>query len=415
MPDVRLPVEGVTLAKGLCHMLDQAGAPPPITRRGTIPVMTLACGVMIANIYVCQPLLDEMARGFGVAEHSAGLVAVAAQVGYALGILFVVPLADVAEPRRLVRWLMAVAALGLFGAAAAPGLAALVLASLVVAAATVVPQILIPLATGLAPPERRGRVIGALQTGLILGILLSRTLSGAVATYAGTWRASYLVAGVLTAALFLLLPSFMPARPAQQAPGYGALLRSLPPLLVLRPMRVSAALGFCVFGAFSAFWATLAFHLASPAFGLGAAATGLFGLWGAPGAILAPLGGRLADRIGADKVNMLALACAGLSFVFAGFGGRTSLLALVAAVNLLDFGLQSGQIANQARVFALGDDIRARLNTVYMVGVFAGGAAGSLAGTLAWSFAGWPGVCAFAAALVAVGALYLAAETVRWR
>lgn len=388
----------------------------PGARRGTVPVMATACGVMVGNIYLCQPLLAEMARGFGVAEQAAGLVAVAAQVGYALGILFVVPLADVAEPRKLLRWLMAVTALGLFGAAVAPGLAPLILASAVVAAATVVPQILIPLATSLAPKERRGRVIGALQTGLILGILLSRTVSGNIASLVGSWRAAYLLAGLVTAGLFLLLPAFLPAHlPPRRQQSYPALLRSLPGLLALGPVRVSAALGFCVFAAFSAFWATLAFHLATPAFGLGAAAAGLFGLWGAPGAILAPLGGRLADRIGSNLVNLMSLCFAGAAFLLAGTWGAVSVLGLVATVNLLDFGLQSGQVANQARVFGLGDDIRARLNTVYMVATFGGGAFGSFVGTAAWGRWGWPGVCMTSGILVLLAALVLMVATLRGR
>jgi len=376
--------------------------------------MAAACGVMVGNIYLCQPLLDEMARGFGVAEQAAGLVAVAAQVGYALGILFVVPLADVSEPRRLLRWLMAATALGLLAAAAAPSLAPLILASAVVAAATVVPQILIPLATSLAPKERRGRVIGALQTGLILGILLSRTVSGNVAALVGSWRASYLLAGLVTAGLFLLLPSFLPAHvPPRRQRSYAALLRSLPGLLALAPVRVSAALGFCVFAAFSAFWATLAFHLATPAFGLGAAAAGLFGLWGAPGAILAPLGGRLADRVGSNLVNLMSLCFAGAAFLMAGTWGAASILALIAGVNLLDFGTQSGQVANQARIFGLGDDIRARLNTVYMVATFGGGAFGSFVGTVAWGRWGWQGVCLTSGLLVLLAALILMAATLR--
>ncbi|MGI4796588.1 MAG: MFS transporter [Janthinobacterium lividum] len=386
----------------------------PIVRRGTIAVMSIACGVMVGNIYLCQPLLDEIARSFGVAERTAGFVAVAAQIGYAIGILFVVPLADVSEPKRLVRLLMGVTTVGLIGASFAPGIPLLVVASLVVAAATVVPQMLIPLATSLVEPERRGRVIGSLQTGLIMGILLSRTVSGTAATIAGTWRAPYLLAAVATAALFFVLPSFMPDHVARRSKqSYAALLKSLPPLLALGPVRVSAGLGFCVFAAFSAFWATLAFHLATPAFGLGAAATGLFGLWGAPGAILAPIGGRLSDRVGSNLVNLTALACAGLAFAVAGTIGATSVLALVVAVNFLDFGLQSGQVANQARIFALGNDIRARLNTVYMVAVFGGGAFGSLAGTVAWSAAGWTGVCALSGALVALAAAILAVSWAR--
>jgi predicted MFS family arabinose efflux permease len=156
--------------------------------------------------------------------------------------------------------------------------------------------------------------------------------------------------------------------------------------------------------------ATLAFHLATPVFGLGAAATGLFGLWGAPGAILAPMGGRLSDRFGSNVVNAGELACTVASFLVAGTLGATSLLALVVTVNLLDFGLQSGQVANQARIFALGNDIRARLNTVYMVAVFRGGAIGSLVGTLAWSAAGWAGVCIVSGLLVAAAVGILAAS-----
>ncbi len=380
----------------------------PQAQRFSLLVMSAACGVTVGNIYICQPLLDEMTRAFGVGERAAGMVAVAAQVGYALGILLVVPLADVAEPRRLVRVLLAVTTLGLLGAAVAPGLPALVLATLVIAAATVVPQAIIPLAASLATPRRRGRVIGALQTGLILGILLSRTVSGVAAHYAGTWRASYLLAAVLSGVFVLLLPPFMPVVAGRRGTGsYLALLRSLLPLLGHGKLLVSMALGFCVFGAFSAFWATLAFHLASPAFGLGPAATGFFGLWGVAGAMLAPMGGRLSDRWGSNWVNAGALLCAALAFAFAGVLGATSLLALVLATNLLDFGLQSGQIANQTRIFSIGPDMGARLNTVYMVAVFGGGAAGSLLGTLAWTSAGWPGVCLVAAALIAAGALIL--------
>ncbi len=373
----------------------------------TLFIYALACGVMVGNLYVCQPLLDEIARSFQVPERVAGLVSVAAQLGYGLGILLLVPLADIARPRRLLRWLIVATSAGLLVAAAAPTIAVLIAASLAFAAATVVPQILVPLASAMVAAERRGRVIATLQTGFVLGILLSRTISGAIAYAAGSWRAPFLFAAVATGVLSAILPRYLPIAAPAQSRSYGALLRSLPPLLRLPPLRMSAALGFCLFGAFSAFWSTLAFHLAGPPFGLGVAATGLFGLWGAPGAILAPVMGRLADRIGPWWINAFSLACGALAFALAGLVGRGSLWALVGAVNLLDLGLQSGQIANQTRIFKLGDDIRARLNTVYMVGVFGGGAVGSLAGTLAWHAAGWAGVCGLAGGLVAVAAVGL--------
>jgi predicted MFS family arabinose efflux permease len=386
---------------------------PGAARRGTVVVYAVACGIMVGNLYICQPLLDDIARNLRIGEPMAGLVSVAAQVGYALGILLLVPLADIAEPARLLRWLIVATTAGLVLAAAAPGITLLIAASLVFAAATVVPQILIPLATGLVPPERRGRVIASLQTGFILGILLSRTVAGAVASLSGTWRAPFLLAAIGTGTLYFILPRYVPPGARGHARSYGALLLSMVPLLRYRLLRTSMALGFCVFGAFSVFWSTLAFHLASPAFGLGAAAAGLFGLWGAPGAILAPVAGRLADRVGSGWINFASLVCAGLAFLIAGTLGATSILALVAVVNLLDYGLQSGQIANQTRIFTLGAAIRARLNTVYMVGSFAGGAFGSLGGTMAWHLAGWHGSCALAIGLVAVGGVVLAISS-RW-
>jgi predicted MFS family arabinose efflux permease len=384
---------------------------PPSARRGTVFVYALTCGVMVGNLYICQPLLHDIALGLHLTEPVAGFVTVAAQVGYALGILLLVPLADIAEPARLLRWLILATSAGLVVAGAAPGITILIAASLVFAAATVVPQILVPLATALVPPDRRGRVIASLQTGFVLGILLSRTIAGAVASLAGTWRAPFFLAALTTGALYFVLPRFLVAAPRGHARSYGSLLRSMLPLLRHRLLRTSMALGFCVFGAFSVFWSTLAFHLATPAFGLGAAAAGLFGLWGAPGAILAPMAGRLADRLGSGWINAGSLLCAGLAFIAAGTLGATSILALVAVVNLLDFALQSGQIANQTRIFTLGANIRGRVNTVYMVGVFGGGAFGSLAGTTAWHYAGWRGACALAMALIALGGLVLATAT----
>ncbi|WFS00241.1 MFS transporter [Rhizobium tumorigenes] len=248
-----------------------------------------------------------------------------------------------------------------------------------------------------------------MTTGLVMGILLSRTVSGLVAGYTDSWRASYGLAAVLTLILFFFVPAFMPQRPqTTQKMSYGKLLASLVPLLKHRPLLLSMGMNFLAFGAFSAFWATLAFHLASPAFGLGAAAAGLFGLWGAPGALMAPIGGRLADRWGSSRVNALAFCALLASFAIAATLGTTHLLALVVAVNLLDFGLQSGQIANQTRIFAIGHEIRGRLNTMYMVSTFSGGALGAFAGGMAWTLAGWIGVCLVCICLICLAATLLA-------
>jgi len=381
-------------------------------RPGTLLVMSIACGVMVANIYLCQPLLAGLATAFGVPQQQASLVSVACQVGYACGILFIVPLADIVQSRRLVLALMTLSVAGLLAAAASAGIMMLLAASLVLAAASVVPQVLIPISTTLVQPDRRARAVSTLVTGLVLGILLSRALSGVVAQM-WTWQAAYLAQATSVVMTTVLLSAFVPSREPAARSGYLALLVSLPPLFRHAELRLSMTLGFCGFAAFSAMWATLTFHLEGAPFHMGSAAAGLFGLWGAPGALLAPMVGRLSDRWGSAKVNLVGLASIGLSFVLAFTFGRASVVGLVLAVNLLDFGVQSSQVANQARIFGLPEQIRARLNTLYMVINFAGGALGALAGGIAWAHAGWTGVCALAFCLtaIAVGALAVSA----WR
>jgi predicted MFS family arabinose efflux permease len=387
-----------------------------MTARNYLTVAAAAAGITVANVYLCQPLLAAIAADFMLGPERAGWVASAAQAGYAVGILLIVPLADHADPRRLLRILLACACTALLAAACSPGIGVLVTAAFAISLASVVPQILVPLAVAAAPPERAGRAVAAMQTGIILGILLSRTVSGGVAQWSGSWRTSYLVAGVLNAVVLVVLPRYLPARAPSTATRmtYSQLIASLPALLGRWPgLRLSAALGATVFGAFSAFWATLAFHLAQPPFGYGSAQAGLFGLWGLAGALLAPRAGRLADRFGADAVNAFSIFTAALGFALFIGGGEASLLALVIGVNLLDFGNQAGQIANQARIFRLDPAARARLNTVYMVLTFAGGAAGSLLGVLAWHSAGWRAVGMTGSALLAMAALAVGASLAR--
>ncbi len=370
--------------------------------------MALACGVTVANIYMCQPLLAEFARDFGVPESRAGLVAVGTQVGYALGILFLTPLVDIAQPARLLRWLIALTSASLALAAFAPNISTLAVASLVLSVTTIVPQVLISLAPSMAAPERRGQMVGAMMTGLVSGILLSRTAAGLIAEAAGSWRASYIAAACLTGALFFLLPRFLPERPPRQDRiGYGALLSSLPDLLAHPRLRVSMGINFFTFAAFSGVWASLAFHLQGEPFSLGPAAIGLFGLWGAPGALLAPMVGRLADRWGAGRVNLLGVGALAAALALAASVGATHVLAVVVALNFLDFGQQSGQVANQTRIFGIDPLMRGRLNTLYMTASFTGGALGSFSAAYAWGLAGWAGVCGVAGVFVAGAAVVL--------
>jgi predicted MFS family arabinose efflux permease len=275
-------------------------------------------------------------------------------------------------------------------------------ASYLLGTISVTPQLVVPYAAGMAPAERRGRTVGAVMSGLLVGILLSRTLSGAVGAHAG-WRAVYWLACglmlVLSGVLAMLLPRQHPTRRIS----YGELLRSLPPLLAREPvLRRHAIVGALGFAAFSAFWTTLSFHLAALPEHYGSQTAGLFGLVGAAGAGAAIVAGRLADRIGPRPLNGVALGVAALSFGVMAAAG-SSLLWLAVGVVGMDAGVQGSQISNQARIYALAPELRNRLNSVYIVCYFLGGASGSALGSQAWTLAGWRGVCVLGMLLCAGG------------
>ncbi len=374
----------------------------------TIFIMAVASALTVANVYFNQALLPAIATGFSVSPREAGLVATLSQLGYALGIVLVVPLGDRAEPRSLIRFLLLGVAVVLLAASSSPTLSILAFLSVLICMGTCVPQIVLPLAAGLAQPERRGRVIAAVQTGLILGILLSRTLAGLAGATFG-WRPVYVIAAVLMAVSALILPAILPRRgSAPTALLYLPLLASLWGLLRREPqLRLSCLLGATTFAAFSAFWTTIAFRLGQPPFGLDLGGIGLFALWGGIGGLASPMAGGLIDRFGQDRASAATIGIAALTFVIA-ITFPTQYVALVVAANLISFGLSVGQIANQARIFALGSEARSRLNTVYMAITFAGSAVGSAAGGTAWASWGWMGVCVFALVCVAIAAVALA-------
>lgn len=387
----------------------RATAPTPSTapaRPVNVLLFAVAGAVTVANIYFPQPLLAAVARGLDVSVRTAGLIASAAQIGYALGILLLVPLADTARLRRLTSVLLALTTAALLVAASAPGVVTLALATLALSTTTVLPQILTPVAAVRAGPGRQGRAVGLVGLGLTLGSTLSRTVAGAVTDASGTWRAAYLVAAVATAALLLVLPRRLPERLGSRGhTSYAGLLAGLPGLLAAhRALRVSALLGACVFAAFSVFWAVLAFHLAAPPLGYGPGAAGLFGVLTLPAALLSATAGPLTDRYGAQVVSA---AWAGAHGARARRGGPGPVLpvALVAGANLLVVGVSSCQVANQARIFGIGRAVAARVNTVFMLATFGGGALGSLAGSWLYAEHGWAAAVLAAGAFVALGGL----------
>jgi predicted MFS family arabinose efflux permease len=364
--------------------------------------LAIGCGITVANLYYSQPLLATMAWNLDVPEDRLGIVSALTQAGYAAGLLLLVPLGDALERRRLLLTMLAIVTCMLAAVALAPGIVWLAVASLLLGAATVVPQMLVPFAAGLAGPAERGWVVGRLMSGLLVGLLAARTVSGFVSEQFG-WRVVYWMAAGLTVLLAGVYARILPTSyPAQQLT-YGQLLRSFGRLLAAEPVvRQSCLFGATAFGAFSVFWTTLAFHLARPPFEFGSADVGLFGLAGIAGALAAPIAGKVADRRGPMLLIGAGLMLALLSFgLFLGFGQH--LVGLVAGVLLLDFGVQSSHISNQARIYSLPPEMHNRLNSVYMVAFFLGGAAGSALATYAWSEWGWAGVCTAGAGFALAG------------
>lgn len=360
--------------------------------RGLLPFVGLASGVSVASIYYNQPLLLEISRTFHVSAGRGGAVAVATQLGYATGILLIVPLGDVLERRRLVAWLFGAVALALAGAGFAASFWSLVAASVAIGIGAAVTHVLVPLAPELAAPGEGGKAIGTVMSGLLLGVLLGRTVSGAIAELWG-WRSVFLLAAVGTGTFVPLLRWRLPELPPPKAVPYAAALRSLSTLVLQEPvLREASLVSFLAFAAFIGFWTNLAFFLGSPHYRLGAGVAGSFGLLGAVGVCAASIAGRLSDRHGARFTLTLALTLLSAGYVLLWIFGY-HLAGLVAGVVVLDAGQQGMQISNQTRVFALSSTARSRLNSVYMIAFFLGGALGSALSAAAWSRWQWEGVC----------------------
>ena len=390
MPDFTPPPAGLVPA-------------PPLTRT-LVLVMAASVGATVANLYYNQPMLGAIGADLAASPAAVGLIPTATQLGFGLGLLLLVPLGDQMDRRRLILAQSAGLAVALVAAALAPGAATLVFASVAVGLGSALVHQIVPLAAEMAPPERRGATVGTVMSGLLLGILLARVVSGAVAALAG-WRAMFWLGAGLAVLIAALLARTLPSRRAP--PGsvpYGRLLLSLLTLVREEPaLRRAALTQAALFGSFSAFWSILALRLQTPPFAFGSFAAGLFGLVGAVGVLAAPLAGRTADARGPYVVIALGTTASLAAWVFLGL--VPGLAGLIVGVLVLDLGVQMTLIANQAVIFALRPQSTGRVNTVFMVTMFLGGALGSLAASMSWARGGWALVATTGALFAAVALL----------
>lgn len=369
-----------------------------------ILLMSVATGLAVASNYYAQPLLDTIARAFNLSASSAGFIVTAAQLGYAAGLLFLVPLGDMFERRMLIVSMTLLAAGGMLITASSQSLTMMIVGTALTGLFSVVAQILVPLAATLASPDKRGKVVGTIMSGLLLGILLARTVAGLLASLGG-WRTVYWVASVLMVAMALALWRGLPKVKQENHLNYPQLLASVFSLFTQdKLLRTRALLGCLTFANFSILWTSMAFLLAAPPFNYSEGVIGLFGLAGAAGALGARPAGGLADKGKSHMTTTAGLVLLLLSWAAIWYG-HVSVLALIVGILVLDLTVQGVHITNQTVIYRVQPEARNRLTAGYMTSYFIGGAAGSLISASAWQHAGWSGVCGIGAIVAALNLL----------
>lgn len=360
--------------------------------------MAAVTGLIVANLYYGQPLIVLMAQELGITEAQAGTTTYLAQAGYAIGMLFMIPLGDKIERKKQIMITSCFAVLALLWVATAQNFVILQLAFFLIGASSIVPQLILPMSVALSSESQRGQVIGTVMSGLLIGILISRTISGAVGAWLG-WRAMFWIAAAVGFVLVILMALFLPQNKPSFKGSYRVLYQSLWSLWkeekVLRTISFINALCFAQFGAF---WTTMVLLLSLEPFEYDSAAIGLFGLVGACGAFAAPWVGKIGGRGGATRLIRLGVFMMLASFV-AFYLGKASVLGMIVGIVLLDLGLQVVHVSNQTRIYSIQPEARNRLNTVFMSFSFMGTAFGSAFGLYMWKLYGWEGVCAAGAAM----------------
>lgn len=375
-------------------------------------VMAVAAGVSVANLYYAQPLLHTLARSFAVSNGAAGSIITMTQLGYAIGLVLLVPLGDLLERRRLITRVLIGAVAALVAAALSPRMLGFDVACFFVGITAVVAQVLVPFAAHLARDEDRGRVVGRVMSGLLMGILLARVASGFISDVFG-WRAVFWIAAGLMLLQTAVLARVLPAEPAQTRQSYGTLLLS-----IVHLMRDEAVLrqrilyGMSVFAAFSVLWTSLPFLLSPSPYGYSDSLIGMFGLLGAAGALMASFAGHLHDHGHSRSGTGSALAMTVIGFLIMGVWPY-HVAAIIVGIVLLDLGVQGTQILNQSTIYTLRPEARSRITTAYMTCFFIGGAVGSVVAAAAFTHFGWTGVAVAGGSFGMIGFLFWLAEPAR--
>ncbi|WP_197477133.1 MFS transporter [Paenibacillus glucanolyticus] len=377
----------------------------PLTRYVTL-LFAVACGMSVANIYFAQPLLDELSNEFNMDYSIIGILITVTQVFYALGLLLLVPLGDLLNQRRLIIAQMAISIMALVIVGTASSGTMLFAGLALVGLLAVVTQTIVAFAATTAAPAERGRVVGMVTSGVVIGILLARTISGILKDLAG-WRSVYLVSAALMLLMVYALYKVMPdgERKVKTVP-YSQLLKSVLMLFLQeRLLRIRAVLAMLIFTAFSILWTPLVLPLSSPPLSLSHSAIGAFGLVGVVGALAAAKAGKLADRGYGQRTTGIALFLLLLSWLPISYTEQ-SLFALVIGIVLLDLAVQAVHVTNQSMIFALRPQARSRMVAGYMIFYSIGSAAGSIASTHIYGQYGWHGVCVLGASVSAFALIF---------
>ncbi len=355
-------------------------------------LLAAACGLIVANLYYAQPLAGPIGAELGLSPGATGLIVTLTQIGYGLGLLLIVPLADLIENRFLLAGTVGLSSLALVGAAFSTNYVLFLGASLVIGLCSVSAQIIVPYASYMAPDATRGRVVGNVMSGLMVGIMMARPVSSFLAEFF-SWRLVFILSAIGMACLAGTLRIILPIREPGSGMSYGRLIGSMVKLFATTPiLRRRSAYQACLFGTFSVFWTTVPLLLAGPTFHLGQAGIGLFALAGVAGAVAAPIAGRIADRGWIRPASLCAILSVAIAMVLTRFtlsGSTFSLVLLVLSAILLDFGTTANLTLGQRAIFALPAELRGRLNGLFIAMLFAGGAIGSAFGGLAYATGGW--------------------------